>query len=141
MFFRRKHNIAIFLTIAVLVLCANLGMTQTEWKKNLSNPVIDLGNRGTWDDNHAFSPTILFDGMEYHMWYSGHDGLNYRIGYAISSDGINWVKHSNNPVLDLGNNGAWDDRGVSRPTVLFDGIEYHMWYTGYNGEKYRIGYR
>ena len=74
------------------------------------------------------------------MWYSGHDGSSYRIGYATSSDGIEWVKHPDNPVLDIGESGTWDDIHVSEPTVLFDGTGHHMWHGGHDGSNMRIGY-
>ena len=140
MFFLKNRNITIFLTIAALMLWANVGMTQTEWEKYPGNPVLDLGESGTWEARAVDHPTVLFDGTEYQMWYSGHDGSNYRIGYATSSDGIEWVKYPGNPVLDLGESGTWDDYHVARPAVLFNGTEHQMWYTGHDGSKNRVGY-
>jgi len=137
MFSLKKRNITIFLTIATLMLLANVGMAQTAWEKYPGNPVLDLGPIA-WDDCGVYAPTILFDGSIYHMWYAGYDCLNHRIGYAYSIDGIEWTKHPK-PVLDLGPS-LWDDYGVSHPTVLFDGDKYHMWYTGYDGSTNRIGY-
>ena len=32
-----------------------------------------------------------------------------RIGHATSPDGITWTKDTNNPVLDVGPDGNWDD--------------------------------
>jgi predicted GH43/DUF377 family glycosyl hydrolase len=110
------------------------------WVKNPSNPIIDVGASGSWDDTHVTHPIVLYDGTKYHMWYSGHDGWTYRIGYASSSDGITWVKYSGNPVLDCGPSGSWEDTHVTHPTVLYDGTKYHMWYTGHDGSHYRIGY-
>jgi len=140
MFFQKNRNIAIFLSIAALMLWANVGMTQTEWEKYPGNPVLDPGESGTWDDDYVCDPTVLFNGVEYQMWYAGHDGSNRRLGYASSTDGIVWEKHPDNPVLDLGANGTWEDAIVCNPTVLFDGTQYHMWYTGYDGSNFRIGY-
>ena len=37
------------------------------------------------------------------------DNKDYRIGHATSPDGINWTKDANNPVLDLGPTGYWDN--------------------------------
>jgi len=139
MFSLKKRNITIFLTIATLMLLANVGMAQTAWEKHPDNPVLDLGKSGEWDECGVYTPTVLFDGDMYHMWYAGYDCLNHRIGYAYSFDGIEWKKHPD-PVLDLGPSGKWDDYGVSHPTVLFDGTIYHMWYTGSDGSTNRIGY-
>ena len=110
------------------------------WEKHPNNPVLDLGASGTWDDDRVRIPTVLFNGTEYQMWYSGSGGSNFRIGYATSANGILWVKHPDNPVFDIGESGTWDDIHVYAPTVLFDGIEYKMWYTGSDGSHGRIGY-
>jgi predicted GH43/DUF377 family glycosyl hydrolase len=142
--FVKNHNIiyvlriTFYFAIAAMTLWANLGFSQTEWKKYPGNPVLDLGASGTWDDTHVYGSAVLFDGKKYQIWYGGHDGLYGRIGYATSADGIAWVKHPDNPVLNLGASGTWDDVIVSYPTVLFDGAKYQMWYTG--GSKDRIGY-
>lgn len=110
------------------------------WNKHAGNPVLNPGASGSWDATGVSSPTVLYDGVQYRMWYAGHDGSNLRIGYATSSDGVTWSKDAANPVLDLGLTGSWDAMGVSSPTVVYDGIEYHVWYTGYDGSNLSIGY-
>ena len=115
------------------------------WNKHIFNPVLDLGIIGSWDAMGISSPTVLLDSQPltddtYRLWYSGYDGTNIKIGYATSDDGVAWVKHSSNPVLDSGTNGSWDSSGVSGPTVVLKGSTYRMWYTGYDGTNMRIGY-
>ena len=48
------------------------------------------------------------------MWYSGNDENTTRIGYATSSDGINWTKNANY-ILDKGIEGSWDATIVTSP--------------------------
>ena len=48
-----------------------------------TNGRIPLGNAGKGDDGHAYTPTVIKDDSTYKMWYSGHDGTNVRIYYAI----------------------------------------------------------
>ena len=120
-------------------------MAQTEWEKYPYNPVMDHGQSGEWDDGRSGVPSVLFDGTEYKMWYSGSDDSHSRIGYATSPDGIVWTKYSDNPVLDVGPSGSWEEVSVSSPDVLFNGTEYKMWYDGVDnpervGEIRRIGY-
>ena len=110
-----------------------------EWTKDSGNPVLDQGSSGAWDDNRINYPYVLFDGSEYMMWYGGDDGSNWRIGLATSPDGISWTKHAGNPVLDLGPDGSWDDEWIDCARVHFDGTEYRMWYTGYDGSHFRVG--
>ena len=40
-----------------------------------------------------------------------------------------WLKNPNNPVLNTGQSGSWDDSSVELSSVIFDGSIYHMWYT------------
>jgi hypothetical protein len=111
------------------------------WSKYVDNPVLDLGPSGSFDDRWATEPYVIKNGSNYEMWYVAYDGTNQRVGYAISTDGYNWEKvDSLNPVLDLGSQGEWDDVRASAPSVLLEGMTYHMWYHGYDGESMQIGY-
>jgi len=109
------------------------------WTKYSGNPVMDAGATDTWDDDAVAAPIVINDNGVYKMWYQGLDFPYWRIGYAVSNDGINWVKHNTNPVLDLGPAGSWDDFYVSVPKVVYDGSTYKMWYTGNDYPYYRIG--
>lgn len=100
------------------------------WTTYGGNPVLDLGPLGEWDDEAVFTPAVVFQGGTYHMWYGGWDSMNTRIGYATSSDGINWTKFAGNPVLNLGPPGSWDSAAVLGPSIVFDGSTFHMWYEG-----------
>jgi predicted GH43/DUF377 family glycosyl hydrolase len=131
---------AIFCTFILLVLCANIAIAQNEWDKHYNNPILNLGVEGSWDKAGVSNPSVIFKDNEYKMWYTGFDGKNMRIGYATSIDGLDWVKNPNNPILDLGQFNSWDSVHVANPTVLFDGILYKMWFTGFDGNHMRIGY-
>jgi len=104
------------------------------WSKDSSNPILTPGNTGTWEAGAVGTPTVILDGSEYKMWYAAsmtNPPTQIRIGYATSTDGISWQKDIlNNPVLDLGSSGEWDDYWVTQPTVVKDGSTYKMWYTG-----------
>ena len=114
------------------------------WEKHSDNPIIDMGPAGTWSQDTVSKPTVIFRKGEYMMWYVGHDrgprGKRYRIGYATSVDGIAWTQHPDNPVLDIEPADAWDSSRISGPSVLFDDTGYKMWYDGFDGSHWRIGY-
>ena len=113
----------------------------TTWTKYASNPVLDAGAQGTWDQSGPGSPSIIFDSTTYHMWYDATDNSNnIRIGYATSPDRVTWTKYGANPVLDIGSPGEWDDEGVFNPMVIIDSTTYHMWYGGWDSLDVRIGY-
>jgi predicted GH43/DUF377 family glycosyl hydrolase len=112
------------------------------WKKYNGNPVLKLGSSSTWDDKNIGRPSVLFDGKTYKMWYQGADSKNiYEIGYATSPDGINWKKYSGNPVFRSGTTGSWEEYDVFAPMVMYDGVEYKMWYSGESSASgHKIGY-
>jgi len=115
------------------------GFAQTSWEKYPGNPVLEQGSPGSWDAEWAFIPDVLFDGEIYHMWYTGFDWNYGRIGYATSTDKVTWTKSIDNPVLDVGPPGSWDE-AVFSTSVLYDGNSYHMWYRGDTETTLRIGY-
>ena len=100
------------------------------WTRYGSNPALDVGPAGGWEDDDVQKPTVFKEGSTYHIWYTGNDGMTLRIGHATSSDGINWIKDSANPVLDIGSPGAWDWLNVYGPSVVKVGAEYQLWYSG-----------
>lgn len=138
-----KTFITIF-TLGLLITAASTLSAQVNWTKDsTNNPVLQPGLPGEWDELYVQHSAVVFDGNEYHMWYSASSTTTGgAIGHATSQDGIVWHKDSlNNPVLTQGSAGEWDGDLVGFLSVLYDGSIYHMWYTG--GDKAqinRIGY-
>jgi len=102
-------------------------------------------NSGDWDYNYVSRATIIKNADDnYEMWYSGGIGaMNHGIGYATSSDGINWTRDANNPIFhkdDIGYPGyPWRQERTYCPSVIKDGSSYKMWFAG-RGSAYAIGY-
>jgi predicted GH43/DUF377 family glycosyl hydrolase len=92
-----------------------------------------------WDDT-PYQPEVIYDGMVYHMWYSGMDvrGNLSQEGYATSTDGAHWTRKG--MILPQGASGAWDDNSADNAAVLLAGSTLKMWYSGHDGLVYRIGY-
>ena len=76
--------------------------------------------------------TVITDNNIYKMWYSGDDSINNRIGYAESTNGIDWTKISGSgtggSVFDVG--GGFDNLHVHCPAVIKENNIYKMWYSG-----------
>jgi predicted GH43/DUF377 family glycosyl hydrolase len=108
------------------------------WAKFLGNPVIAIGSGG-WDQT-AYHPRVVYDEAGFHMWYSGCNlaGDVCQVGYATSPDGSHWTRKG--MVLPQGPSGAWDGQGADHVAVLQVGSTLKMWYSGYNGTNYQIGY-
>ena len=125
--------------IMVFILFSMASFAQVNWIKDPS-PIIDLGDIGSWDEEAVMAGSVLFDGNIYHMWYSGGGGSNFRIGHATSHDGISWTKDPQNPVMDLGSAGSWENYNVYMPCVLLVDSIFHMYYNGDDGYNERIGH-
>ncbi len=116
------------------------------WQKDENNPVLEVGPADSWEETWVYFPYVIYDGLAFHMWYTGTEGNSFsgwaeRIGYATSPDGISWTKDANNPVLDLGSTGSWDDALLASCSIFFDDTTFNMWYTGGDGsENFKIGY-
>lgn len=110
------------------------------WTRSPLNPVVDKGKAGTWDRSAIHSPSIIRDVHQLKMWYSGWDGSNHRIGYATAAYDSRFIKEPSNPILDLGPAGSWDDERAYGAFIRFENGKYRMWYSGYDGSLFRIGY-
>jgi len=101
--------------------------------------VLNKGNFNCWDSTINRASVIMKDGT-YHMWFTGQHKKTSKIGYATSSDGINFNK-SDNPVLVP--EYQFEENSIMNPHVIFDEEEkiYKMWYSaGEQREPDVIGY-
>ena len=111
------------------------------WTKYPGNPIMGTAEPSGWSYPAVFHPSVLWDGQKYRMWYEGYTEDGYKIGYAESSDGINWNKHPANPVFEHGDPGTWDEASTEAPFVILEGTTYRMWYRGKNASGAEgIGY-
>lgn len=118
------------------------------WEKYQGNPVIE-GIADSWENDGVSSPYVIWDGAIFHMWYAGFQittKVTASIGYATSSDGINWIKHESNPILAPTQ--SWEGGEICIiPKVVFVDSIFHMWYaSGHSfdqqnpAKEYKIGY-
>lgn len=103
------------------------------WNKYNDNPVLDY-SATSWDNLGVETPCVLIDSLapvseRYKLWYAGQNQSSgiYDIGYAYSSDGINWNKHPNT-VLETGSPSSWENAYLEGPCVLLLNDTLRMWY-------------
>jgi hypothetical protein len=104
------------------------------WTKHASNPLasLDPGLPGAFNDWGMTPTAIIKEGSTYRLWYTGfeHNGGAidiWKIGTAISSDGLVWTKEPD-PVLEPTE--VWEDTKVYYPAVVRVGDGYGMLYSG-----------
>ncbi len=105
------------------------------WKKYSGNPIFGPGT-AAWEAAGPYSCNVVPTRGGYKMWYDGYNLsiTKWKIGYAESPDGITWMRDTvNNPVLDVGSTGQWDDVGAGQPTVIRLGDSLYMCYVGSHG--------
>jgi len=99
------------------------------WAKR-QGPVLTAGPGGSWDMGGVYSPSVIWNGTTFIMYYTGVNVTTaWAIGAAFSKDMIHWQKYSGNPILTPGP-GYYDSAYVRNPSVILDQSSYKMWYRG-----------
>ena len=129
------------------------GTGDSGWAKDIS-PVLQKGSLSDWDNYGVFAPAVIknADGT-YDMWYTGvkgnlstfstylsspsHNldttvftGASTAIGHATLANSSAIATPDSTAVLNKGANGDWDNFGVAFPSVVLNGGNLNMWYTG-----------
>lgn len=108
-----------------------------QWRKWPSDaapaPVLDVGT-----SNHVNDPSVLRVGDGWRMYYTdAPTAENDEIWLAESATLTGFRKTAR--VLGRGPVGAWDGDKVGRPSVLYEGGLYRMWYDGSAGGRRHVG--
>jgi hypothetical protein len=99
-------------------------------------PILPLGNLGTFDDNGIMPSWLVNYGQEKYLYYIGWNPqvtVSYRlsIGLAISTDGgTNFKKYSEGPICDRDMDEIYFN---TAPCVLIDAGIWRMWYISCTG--------
>ena len=108
-----------------------------------ADPVFIGAGGANWDSNFVSRATIIkISDNDFEMWYSG--GINRDsdgIGHAISSNGIDWTRDTNNPIFYKNDGVDWRNDRTYCPAVIKYDTGYKMWYVGKDSSgNYSIGY-
>ena len=90
-----------------------------------------------WEKQAVMCPCVVWDGQKYRMWYSA--GEQYEpnaIGYAESTDGLAWRKHSANPIFSADPASDWECHKVTACQVFEHDGWHWMFYIGFRNEDY-----
>src|SRR4051812_35414329 len=102
----------------------NVWLKPIDWQRDSDTPVLSLGEKGAFDDQHIFAPHVIYEDGEFSMYYSGSqrcvdagtykgkakdpahpeqsDQRLFKLGLARSKDGIHFRRHSTDPVFRFG---------------------------------------
>ena len=75
-----------------------------DWTPRPNNPVFTgSGLERGWDRKIRERGWIMVEDGVYHLWYTGYNDArspNRSLGYALSVDGMTWIKYPSNPIVD-----------------------------------------
>ena len=100
------------------------------------------GASPAWDDRLTSFPGAWKEGKTWYLVYEGA-GENIAfspgdIGLATSSDGRDFVKHPNNPILRHNPDG-WERVNIGTPSLYREKGIWYLFYHGYDGNVCQIG--
>jgi predicted GH43/DUF377 family glycosyl hydrolase len=83
------------------------------------------------DDEYGLGrPWVIKDGNAYHLWYSIRSlSQPYRMGYAHSTDGVNWQRLDDTVGIHTSETG-WDSEMICYPCVVDVDDRRYMFYNG-----------
>ena len=84
-----------------------------------------------WQERLNRNCVLFIDGI-YKMWYTGQARGHSYLGYAESTDGLNFVNKTPEPIMI--SEYPWERESVMNPCVLYEDGKYRMWYAA--GETY-----
>ena len=100
-----------------------------KWQKLRSNPILELGPAGTFDERGVGEPAVWVSHGRYWMLYTGRDrGEQRRLGLARSRDGVHWERNSRFPVFTGGQ--SWNAKVVCDPSVEQEAGVLRVWFGG-----------
>ena len=111
------------------------------------NPIVKMGGEGEWDEDCIEAGDIFKDYIEgqevYYFYYHGVGkdktkwSGGYRNGVATATHPMGpFTKAPQNPILDLGPEGSWEDHHVACPCIIKEGPDkYIMLYWGMNQSR------
>lgn len=109
---------------------------ESDWIQDRHNPVFVATQ--AWEQGAVYEPSVLYEDGYYKMWYSGGVADCF-MGYATSSDGYRWNRHSQ-PVVGNGY-GLWAGTAC-RSNVYKVAGGYQLYFTdgftGYGDSLYTV---
>jgi hypothetical protein len=103
-----------------------------------ADAIYSNGESGDWDSEDSANPALYkLDTGKYVIFYNGNSQLSgyiFDLGVLYSTSITSgWASWKNNPILEVGSGGEWDDIRLEGPRILMDDIDnatLRLWYFG-----------
>jgi len=112
------------------------------WIKHNKDLIADLLH----ENEAQASPDVIFSNGRYHMFFCYREASDfrhnkdrsYRIGYAYSTDLLNWHRDDSKVGLDVSEN-SWDSQMLAYPHIVHLNNKTYMFYLGNEVGRYGFG--
>lgn len=108
------------------------------WIRDKDNPIVPVVP-GTWKETYTANLDLLEWGDKLFIYFRGNQGGHNRIGVAFAEragfNGKNWQEYENNPILDVGKPGEFDEGGLLDPSTVLVNGKVFLYYRGHREEK------
>ncbi|MSQ01376.1 MAG: hypothetical protein EXR71_05710 [Myxococcales bacterium] len=110
------------------------------WSRYCKNPVFEGDqDRLDWETNQVKANEVLRHDGWYYMTYTAGDTGAFTVGWAMSRDGIHWVR-AGEPVFTAATEaGTWESSSVLSAPIVVVGDELWMWYSGTGATGSAVG--
>lgn len=109
------------------------------WEKHPDNPIFVPDKNTSWESYKVTGSFVIQHNGYHYMFYIGFGSTFAQIGLARSKDGISgWKRHPQNPIICPGSD-KWDADSVYKPSAIYEGDQWKLWYNGRKGGAEQIG--
>ncbi|MCK4970040.1 MAG: hypothetical protein KAS77_05915, partial [Thermoplasmata archaeon] len=107
---------------------------------NGGDAILENSGSSAWDITLRGMDVVKVNST-YYLYYAGGSSWQYcHIGLATSTDGENWTKFWNNPVLRVRKYSGDPDQSYAAPVIYHDGTKFHLYYSRWDGFGLGIHY-
>jgi predicted GH43/DUF377 family glycosyl hydrolase len=94
-------------------------------------PVLTADTGNSWESEHVLNPGVVYRNGQFDMLYRADGGNPDQIGLATSTDGLNFTRYANNPVI-TDNVDPQESGGVDDPRLYELNGTYYSFISGYD---------
>lgn len=111
------------------------------WTRYCHNPVFE-GSAADWEMNQVKSTEVVWRDPYYMMTYTGGATGSFQVGWAMSTDGVRWVRAEEPVIAPAEEGGTWESASVIGATLWVDEAAglLRTWYGGTGMDTSAIGY-
>lgn len=92
-----------------------------------------------FDRDEVAAPAVLVTDDVIRLYFTGRRGASFGIGLIVSPDAVHWTEPHGGALVLAASPSGFDALGVSDPEPVLQRDALHLYYTGLDGERARIG--